>query len=162
MFFSRNNLVGYTFLTFLYIAFGAAPIGAASPENSPAQVTVSADSVFVLMATAWEAHDEKAMAAIVHRDGLRITHGGDYDRFTSYSPDQAFYYFQDLFQGNETTVFKFQRLPDPPDGKRSMGMVGWEYQRPDRKFPVVMKFVVVLFKQDGLWRLAELNSISQG
>ena len=161
MFYSHNSLAGYVLLTCLYISACAATAQGANPELSQAPVTVSADSVFVQMKAAWEAGDEKAMAALVHRDGLRVTHGGDYERFTTYSPDQAFYYFQDLFLGHDTMEFHFRRLPDPPGGERSHGMVQWKYLLPGRKYPEELKLVIVAFKQDNQWRLAEFNSISQ-
>ncbi len=161
MFFSRNSLAGYVILTSLCMSVWATASLAANPDVSNAPITISADSVFIQMKTAWEAADEKTMASLVRRDGLRVTHGGDYERFTTYSPDQAFYYFQDLFQGHETKELLFRRLPDPPDGQRSLGMVEWTYQLPDRKFPEVLKLVIVLFKQDNQWRLGEFNSISQ-
>lgn len=113
------------------------------------------------MTTAWEDGNEKIMAALVHRDGLRVTHGGDYERFTTYSPDQAFYYFQDLFQSRETKDFSFRRLPDPPDGKRGLGMVEWTFLLTGRSNSNSLKYVIVLLKQDHQWRLSEFNSISQ-
>jgi len=161
LFFSQNSLTGCILAACLYITAVAAPSEAADPVLSSAPVTITADSVFVQMQSAWESGNEKIMAALVHRDGLRVTHGGDYERFTTYSPDQAFYYFQDLFQTHQTQNFQFRRLPDPPDGQRGLGMVEWEYLLPGRKNPEVMKLVIVLFKQDDQWRLGEFNSISQ-
>jgi hypothetical protein len=158
---SHNSLAGCICLTWLLISVFTAPSLAADPSLTSSEATASADSVFAQMTTAWQGGDEKAIASLVHRDGLRVTHGGDYQRFTTYSPDQAFYYFQDLFQGHETTEFLFRRLPDPPDGKRSLGMVEWKFILPERKNPEVLKLVIVLHKQDDQWRMAEFNSISQ-
>ena len=159
---SHNNLAEWLCLTWLFISVFTAPSLAADLSLTASETTVTADSVFAQMTTAWQDGDEKTIAALVHRDGLRVTHGGDYQRFTTYSPDQAFYYFQDLFQGHETLELLFRRLPDPPDGKRSLGMVEWKYMLPGRKHPVVLKLVIVLHKQDDQWRLAEFNSITQG
>ncbi len=161
LFFSHNSLAGLVFKIGLIMVVWAGSLLAAEPDIAPSSVSVSADSVFVQMTKAWQEGDEKAMAALVHRDGLRVTHGGDYDRFTTYSPDQAFYYFQDLFQSCETQDFLFRRLPDSPDGSRGQGMVEWTFLRPERQFPEVSKLVVVLLKQDLQWCLAEFNSISQ-
>jgi len=159
--FSQNKLMGYCLIAGLVILGAFTQAEAADRPASDPAVGIAADSVFVQMNNAWQAGDEKAMAALVHRDGLRVTHGGDYDRFTTYSPDQAFYYFQDLFQGHKTVEYSFNRLPDPPDGERGLGMVEWEYLLPGRKFSNDLKFVIVLFKEENQWRLAEFNSISQ-
>ena len=101
------------------------------------------------------------MAALVHPGGLRVTHGGDYDRLTIYSPDQSFYYFQDLFRSRTTKDFKFRRLSDPADGGQSLAMVEWQYLLPGRELSDEIKLVVVLTMKDQKWWLTQLNSISQ-
>ncbi len=145
----------------LLIVVCLAPALAAEDAATDPQISAPADSVFTTMTDAWRSGDEKAMSALVHPDGLRVTHGGDYDRFTIYSPDQAFYYFQDLFQSRTTKDFQFRRLKDPATEGQSLAMVEWQYLLPGRELSDEIKYVVVLTLKDQQWWLAQLNSISQ-
>lgn len=145
----------------LMSSLGIAPALSADDPAANSLISVPADSVFASITAAWRGENEKLLADLVHPDGLRVTHGGDYDRFTIYSPDQAFYYFQDLFRSRSTIEFKFRRLTDDAEREQSLAMVEWEYLLPGRENSVESKLVVVLALKDRQWRMAQLNSISQ-
>jgi len=130
-------------------------------ELSSSVAVAPADSVFMSMSDAWRPGDELLMKNLVHEKGLRVTLGGGGERFITYSPDQSFYYFQDLFHGRTTKHFHFRRLPDSPDGKRSIGIVEWEFLLSGQEKSGQMKFMVVFSRQGPWWRLSELNPISQ-
>lgn len=118
------------------------------------------DLVFESIALAWQAADEDALAKLVHQDGLRVT-SGDYDRFTSYSPNQAFYYFRNQFQQHPTISFTFSRLQEQHGGSdRVHGMVVWKYRRPSLTTVEELRLVLVLTKQGEQWRLSEINTIT--
>ena len=119
------------------------------------------DEVFAAIAAAWENGDEEALAGLVHEDGLRVTNG-DYDRFTNYSPSQAFYYFKNQFQIHPTVSFRFERLQDSQlPAERVHGMVVWEYRRANTSTVQELKLVLVLTRQEDVWRLSEINTITQ-
>jgi hypothetical protein len=119
------------------------------------------DLVFEAIATAWELGDEDALAKLVHENGLRVT-SGDYNRFTDYSPSQAFYYCRNQFRTYPTVSFGIERMQKQMSGQdRVHGMVSWQYQR-TRGGPVQeLKLVLVLTRQGSNWRLAEINTINK-
>ncbi len=161
MLFSTSRLTALAAALGLWLFTVHAPALSALETKLTDEIVAQADSVFADMTSAWQSGDEKAMAALIHPDGLRVTHGGDYDRFTIYSPDQAFYYFQDLFRSRTTIAFKFRALSDNTNGAQSLGMVEWEYVLPGRKQSNETKLVVVLILKDNEWKMSQLNSISQ-
>lgn len=119
------------------------------------------DLVFDAIAAAWESADEEALAKLVHEDGLRVT-SGEYDRFTNYSPSQAFYYFRNQFRQHPTVSFSFERLQQKASGQdRVHGMVVWEYRRTSNAPVREMRLVLVLMRQGDHWRLAEINTIKR-
>ncbi len=152
-------MMGSGILALLFLTPGLQTAWAADPGIDPA--TASPDSVFSTMVQAWQQGDEVALAGLVHANGLRVTHGGDYDRFTTYSPDQAFYYFQDLFRTHTTVEFGFRRLTEPLAEGPVLGMVEWKFLLPGREYADQLKLVVVLDHDGPRWRFTEFNSISQ-
>lgn len=120
----------------------------------------SPDAVFTAIAAAWENGDEEALKDLVHEDGLRVT-GGDNDRFTNYSPNQAYYYFKNQFRLHQTVTFQFERLQEKLSGRdRVHGMVIWEYRRASGAEIQERRLVLVLTRQGDDWRLSEINPIS--
>lgn len=118
------------------------------------------EGVFEAIAAAWQAEDEEALAGLVHADGLRVTHG-DHDRSTSYSPSQAYYYFQNQFQQHRTVSFHFERMQDRLDGQdRVHGMVIWEYRQAHDSDTREIRLVLVLTRQDEAWKLTEINTLN--
>lgn|GEM_PF-1822878 len=115
--------------------------------------------VFAALAQAWQEGDEQALADLVQVGGLRVTTGGDYERFTQYSPSQAFYYFRNLFQTHGTVSFDFEHLQDASVGERIHGLAVWQYSRPGVESLQKKKLVFVLTQHEDIWRLAEINPI---
>lgn len=115
--------------------------------------------VFGRIARAWEDGDVQALSHLVHRDGLKVTSGGDPDRSTHYSPSQAFYYFKNVFGRHRTMVFMFDRTQDASAGDRVHGMAVWKRRRPDSERIEELKLVCILARQDDQWRLVEINTI---
>lgn len=119
------------------------------------------EDVFSAIAMAWENGDEHALADLVHPEGLRVTQG-DYDRFTNYSPSQAFYYFKNQFHKHPTVSFELKRLPQSQErNDRVHGMVVWKFRRSGVKADQELKLVLVLIRHEGLWRMAEINRITK-
>jgi hypothetical protein len=152
---------GVFLLVMLLLAVGQGSSLADDLALSSIGAADSADSVFAAMSAAWQAGDELLMAGLVHENGLRVTLGGEDERFITYSPDQSFYYFQDLFHGRRTLQFQFRRLPDPAESKRIMGIVEWKIRLSGQEKTGEMKWMAVFTRQGPRWRISELNSISQ-
>ena len=138
------------------------PVRAALERNAPAD----AEAVFHSIAAAWSDGEEEVLAGLVHRDGLRVT-SHNYQRVTSYSPSQAYYYFRNQFQQHATQSFEFQRLQNSGarlDSYESMervhGMVVWEFRLPGRDTIDEQKLVLVLARQGETWRLVEINTLT--
>lgn len=142
-------------LAVLLVLLAVAPSASAQEAASS-----SPDTVFARMTNAWRTGDEATLAALVHPDGLRVTHGGDYNRFTLYSPDQAHYFFQDLLARGKHLELIYRRLPDPPEATGCMGLVEWRYRPPGYETSEVYKLVVVLTRHGDGWFMSEFNSIS--
>ncbi len=158
----QNQFISATILLVfvVFLVSFAGPIEAKIVKNTARSMTADPDLVFESIAQAWEAADEDALAKLVHEDGLRVT-SGDYDRFTSYSPNQAFYYFRNQFQQHPTVSFKFTRLQEQQSGSdRVHGMVVWQYRRPNVATVQELRLVLVLTKQGNQWRLSEINTIT--
>ena len=122
-------------------------------------VTNAPRHVFGAVAAAWEAGDEQALAALIHSDGLRVTNGRTGERINHYSPSQAFYYFRNIFQSHRTLLFEFEMMQDATAGERVHGMATWKRRRPDSEHIEVLKLVCTLLRDDGNWKLAEINTI---
>ncbi len=155
-----NSMVGLALVLVLLLG------GTAGPEARAADDPADAEAVFEAIAQAWSEGDEDALAALVHSDGLRVTNG-DYQRFTNYSPSQAYYYFKNQFRRHPTLSFEFKRLQNSGarlDSYEAMerihGMVVWQFNRTGRPGVEERKLVLVLARQDDNWRLAEINTIT--
>ncbi len=116
-------------------------------------------SVFGQIAEAWESGDERALAGMIHPDGLRVTTGRRDERASTYSPSQAYYYFRNLFQSHQTLLFEFEMMQDATAGARVHGMATWHRRRPDSDKVQEIKLVCILVQQDDQWKLAEINTI---
>lgn len=151
---------GAVLAVLLLAAATALPVDAKLVKDQARQADSGPDAVFAAIASAWESGDEEALAALVHTDGLRVT-SGEYDRFTNYSPSQAYYYFKNQFQTHPTVSFRFERLQEKMSGQdRVHGMVVWEYRKAHISTPQEIRLVLVLVMQDSQWRLAEINTIT--
>lgn len=115
----------------------------------------SAGPVFARVAAAFEDGDAAALAALVHRDGLRVT--GHNERAGEYSPAQAVYFFRNLFQAHRTLLFTFRMTQDDASGRFARGMADWKRRRVDSERIIEQQMLLVLAREDGQWRLAEIN-----
>jgi len=116
-------------------------------------------STFGRIAMAWEDGDERALADLVHEDGLRVTIATSRERVSHYSPSQAYYFFRNLFQSHRTLLFEFEMMQDASAGDRVHGMAVWKRRRPDSEDIEVIKLVCILVQQDDQWKLVEINTI---
>ena len=117
----------------------------------------SAGPVFSRIARAFEESDAASLAALVHAEGLRVT--GHNERAGEYSPAQAVYFFRNLFQAQRTLVFAFRKTQDDAAGGFARGMADWKRRRIDSETVVEQQIVLRLARDDGQWRLVEINLI---
>ena len=136
-----------------------APAEARIVKNRESTKDNAPQAVFDLIARAWQDGEQQILADLVHRDGLKVTTGGDPERTTQYSHSQAFYYFKNVFQTHRTLVFSFEKVQDASAGDRVHGMAVWKRRRPDSEVIQELKLVCVLARQDDQWRLVEINKI---
>lgn len=129
------------------------------PRGAERAQTEDTDRTFARIASAWQAGDERALANLVHPDGLRVTGEDSPARALTYSPSQAFYYFKNLFQGMSTLSFEFQRRQDPSAGERVHGLAAWQFRRGGREDADVQKLVFVLIRSQDRWLLSEITVI---
>ncbi len=156
-----NNHPSIVLLLLGLLLFSSGSVWAEDSPEIETQVNevALADSLFSLIAEAWNADDEGFLASIVHPDGVRINTGGKVDRLTRYSPSQAFYFFKNLFQKRKTSEFSFLRVQENDDQDRSHAWAIWVWQQDSQKQAQEEEFIFVLqFKQDR-WFLSEINSI---
>ncbi len=111
------------------------------------------------MKQAFEAGDQQVLADLVHADGLRVRSGVAGGRDTDYSPNQAFYYFKNLFQSHRTVTFTYLRMEEAAAGERVHAMAQWTHQAPDSGAQRETRLVFVLSRQGETWRLTELTTI---
>lgn len=159
--FCRTLLAATVLMAVLLAISGIGGEAQAKLVKQEAKADVSnPDAVFTAIAAAWENGDEEALSDLVHEDGLRVT-GGEYDKFTNYSPSQAYYYFKNQFRIHQTVSFGFERLQEKLSGQdRVHGMVIWEYRRASGAEVQEKRLVLVLTRQGDDWRLSEINPIS--
>lgn len=150
----RERLVVAGVSLLLLVAVVQAPASARGPEPSDAD-DQSAGPVFERVARAFEAGDAAALAGLVHRDGLRVS--GHNERAGEYSPAQAVYFFRNLFQAQRTLLFAFRKTQDDASGRFARGMADWKRRRVDSERVIEQQLLVVLAREDGQWRLAEIT-----
>lgn len=138
----------------LCVAVLGAGSGRAAPGRSGDE---GAGPVFSRLAAGFEAGDAGALAALVHSEGLRVT--GHSERSGEYSPSQAVYFFRNLFQSQRTLVFAFRRTQDDAPGGIARALADWKRRRIDSERVVEQQLVLVLSRDDGQWRLTEINMI---
>jgi len=124
-------------------------------DGRPGSETAGAGPVFARLAAGFEDSDAAALASLVHSDGLRVT--GHSDRAGEYSPAQAVYFFRNLFQAQRTLLFAFRMTQDGTAGRFARGMADWKRRRVDSDHVVEQQVLLVLAREDGQWRLVELN-----
>lgn len=125
--------------------------------NREPKAAEGAGPVFARIAMGFEEGDASALAALVHSEGLRVT--GHNERAGDYSPAQAVYFFRNLFQSQRTLVFTFRKTQDDAAGGFARGMADWKRRRIDSETVVEQQLLLMLARDDGQWRLVEINLI---
>lgn len=131
----------------------------ATGQDAQAVEGAGPGEVFAAIASAWSQEDQQGLADRVHPDGLRVDLAGNRDRSIHYSPSQAFYFFKNLFQGQRTLSFRFQRTQDDARGERAHGLAAWRSRRPSSENVKETKLVFVLELHEGRWMLSEITTI---
>ena len=127
-------------------------------EQAPPQTHQSA-AVFLELATYWETEDHTELAELVSADGVHIVMGIVADREVTYSPRQAFYFFRNLFQTNETESFSYLRRQEDDSGGQVRGMVRWRFRRHGAEQIEEVRLVLSLGQRAEGWKLTEIRAI---
>ncbi len=112
---------------------------------------------YLRIAMAWVEGDPEALAELVHPDGLQVRIGSG-GRATSYSPNQAFYFFKNLFRANSTESFDYQRQQQAT-GPRVHAMAVWHYREAAGDPLRERRLVLLLARAGDAWLLAEINAV---
>jgi hypothetical protein len=137
----------------------ASPATADLVRDETAAPATGARAVFELVRLGFENADQRALADLVHEDGLRVRSGDAGNRDTEYSPSQAYYYFKNLFQSHRTVTFVYLRTEEAAVGERVHALARWTHRRPGRQADEEMRLVIVLSREGEAWRLAEITAI---
>jgi len=154
----RKALVWVVLAVGLVLASGF-PVLAAVEASPPRVVDPASDSyqdAFTRLVRSWRAGDRKALAAMVHPDGLKVTHRGG-ERAVTYSPDQAFYYFRNRFQNTRTGSFTLARIQRNPQADRVHALATWVFEGP--RGSQTTRLVLVLSRSQDHWFLSEITTI---
>ena len=121
--------------------------------------SATAHHVYAIIADAWLAEDHKKLAEVVAEDGVVIAIAPDRKRDSRYSPDQAFYFFKNLFQFAHTDSFEFRRLQDEEEGGVIHAVADWKYRRTGSEALVGERFIFTLTSSTSGWGLIEIRAI---
>lgn len=129
------------------------------PEQEEDLESASAHQMYAIIADAWLAQDHKQLAEVVAEDGVVIAIAPDRKRDSRYSPDQAFYFFKNLFQFAHTDSFEFRRLQDEEEGGVIHAVADWKYRRTGSEALVGERFIFTLTSSTSGWGLIEIRAI---
>lgn len=146
-------------LTLALALFAGAPLFADLVRDADSTPAPDARAAFELIKRAFEESDQQVLADLVNADGLLIRSGGTGGRDTDYSPSQAFYYFKNLFQSQQTVTFTYLRMEETTVGERIHALAQWTRRAPHGDGEQDVRLVFVLIRQDQQWRLAEITTI---
>jgi len=136
------------------------PLQSLQLENDPSATDDdTAHDIFAALAQAWQQEDHASLADLVAREGVEIAIAPDQERDTHYSPDQAFYFFKNLFQSSDTDSFKYLRLQHQNRGGLVHAVADWSYRRPGGDAVVGERLVVKLTHDASGWGLSEIRAI---
>ena len=153
--FPRGRLILAGVLLVVWCAAGRAD--QADQEEVP--TAIDARAVFERLRLAWETEDQQGLADLVHHDGLRVHGSTSANRQATYSPNQSFYYFKNLFQIHDTDAFIFHRVQETEDTPRVHAMARWHRHRTGSSKEEVLRLMIVLTRDGDEWALAEINII---
>jgi len=136
------------------------PLQRVELESDPAATDgETAHDVFAALAVAWRNEDHDALAELVAADGVEIAITPDRERDTHYSPDQAFYFFKNLFKSSDTDTFQYLRQQNQNEGGLVHAVVDWSYHRPGGEKVIGERLVVKLTHDADGWGLSEIRAI---
>jgi len=143
---------------------GAAPeatdsLDTARVAEEQDQVKTDSGLVFAAISQAWLAGDHTALAEMVAPAGVQIAINRVPERDNHYSPDQAFYFFKNLFQSARTDSFRFSRFQDEPVGELVHAVAEWEYRRARADDSIAERLVFTLSRTPTGWELAGIRAI---
>jgi hypothetical protein len=150
---------GRALLVIVGLMLLAMPVPADQVDDEIAPPESDLQVAFESIREAWRMEDQQALADIVHPDGLRVNNPAAANRYTSYSPSQAFYYFKNLFQNHDTDDFTFRRVQETDDSPRIHALVQWTRHRTESDHEEILRLMIVLTRNGEGWGLAEINTI---
>lgn len=119
----------------------------------------TAHDVFAALAAAWRDEDHETLAELVADDGVAIAITPDRERDTHYSPDQAFYFFKNLFKSSDTDTFQYLRQQNQNEGGLVHAVVDWSYHRTGGEKVIGERLVIKLTHDADGWGLSEIRAI---
>jgi hypothetical protein len=129
-------------------------------ENDPSATDgETAPDIFAALALAWQLEDHESLAELVADNGVEIAIAPDPKRDTHYSPDQAFYFFKNLFKSSETDTFHYLRQQNQGQGGLVHALVDWSYHRNGDEAVVSERLVIKLTHDADGWGLSEIRAI---
>jgi hypothetical protein len=156
---AKPNNLGLTILAVVGLALLAVSGAAELVTEDEAPLDTDVRGAFERIKLAWEQEDQQALAEIVHPDGLRVNNPVTANRYTSYSPSQAFYYFKNLFHRHDTDAFIFRRVQESDDSPRVHALVEWTRHQSGTERAEILRLMIVLTRDAEGWGLAEINTI---
>jgi hypothetical protein len=131
-----------------------------SEEQEPATTEeAGAHEFFAAIASAWNDENHTALAEMVGKDGVSIAIAPDPDRDSHYSPNQAFYFFKNLFRSSRCDSFGFRRLQEEGEAEPVHAVAYWSYRRAGSETPVGERLIFTLTRGASGWGLSEIRAI---
>ena len=128
-------------------------------QESDATGETPTREAFTAIAQAWLDEDYTALAAMIAEDGVVIAIAPDPERDRHYSPDQAYYFFKNLFQSSSTDSFDFRRWQEKGAGSLVHGVADWNYHRAGSEAKIGERFIFTLTHSKSGWGLTEIRTI---
>jgi hypothetical protein len=128
------------------------------PEGA---VPAPAHEVLDEIADAFLAGDHRALAELVHPDGVRLGLGPDPERISELAAAQAFYYFKALFQDLDTQQFEYLRRQEAA-GDRIIAVATWRSTRHGGGGLDMRRLLVTLAHHGDGWRITEMTALRGG
>ncbi|MEZ4387798.1 MAG: nuclear transport factor 2 family protein [Candidatus Krumholzibacteriia bacterium] len=137
--------------------------GAAAARLEPADpdVPIEARRVLEQLAQAFTDGDHRAVADLVHPDGIRLGLGPDPERISELTAAQAHYYFKALFQTRQTLSFEYLRH-HAATGDRVLARAVWRSRGANQGTADMQRVLVTLARHEQGWRLTELTALRGG
>ena len=106
--------------------------------------------------------DHRALAALIHPDGVRIAMSPDPERIQELTPAQAHYYFKSLFQTHKTLSFEYRRHHTDAEASRILVRVIWRIRGLDDASASLRRLLLTVVRYEDDWRLTEFTELRGG